>query len=688
MTAFPGKTLRLPNLTLLWLVSCLCALAAEPSDWGESLASKFSGDWRRVQEEKASLSAELLRLPVIPVKDFGGPGGFRNERETGPNHPFYKDHWLQVQWKKPEAVDWVCLVPARKYDERGLDPNFELPEDFRVLLVDAQGKTLKILAEEHNTRSDPVRKGHPFCYRVDPPLRCSGIRIEATRMYVDPVRPENLCLMAWGEILCFQGERNVACGAEVSANDSIASPWPWQLKYVVDEITGLGLPEIPDPTHLAIGWISWGSRSQEDPVWVQVDLGSIRSCDGIRTFPPEWSPSFLVPGIFYPARFVIEVSDTGRVGSYRTVVSQDAEDFDNVGQHAVTWQWSAIDARYVRFRSLSLRKLANDYPAFLGFSEIQILHEGDNIALHCAVDVSERGMPVPADREYIWSKESLTDGHTSLGTILSNRRWMELLHRRYQIEHKILRLEHQSTTIARRFHHAMTAAGGALGGCMLVALVALPIHHRRRENRILRALRTRIAADLHDDIGSSMGGIQLLTEAALNKPELAADRLRSIRLLSAGAVASLRDIVWLLRPGSAFQSPVLDHFRETAAILLDDLKWDFESDDTSRACRLGRETNRHLLLFFREALNNVVRHANCNSIMIRTSLRNQLFSLEVRDDGCGIAAEQLASPFCLRALKERAGHLVGTLKTTSSPAQGTAILLQFPITRSNSAKPS
>ena len=74
--------------------------------------------------------------------------------------------------------------------------------------------------------------------------------------------------------------------------------------------------------------------------------------------------------------------------------------------------------------------------------------------------------------------------------------------------------------------------------------------------------------------------------------------------------------------------------------------------------------------------------------MIRTSLQNQIFTLEVRDDGCGISAEQFASPFCLRALKERAAHLEGTLKTTTSQDQGTIILLQFSINRSNSAKPS
>ena len=73
--------------------------------------------------------------------------------------------------------------------------------------------------------------------------------------------------------------------------------------------------------------------------------------------------------------------------------------------------------------------------------------------------------------------------------------------------------------------------------------------------------------------------------------------------------------------------------------------------------------------------------------MIRTALEQQIFTMEVRDDGCGIAEEKLASPFCLRALKERARHLRGTLKVTSAPGQGTTILLQFPITRTNSAKP-
>ena len=687
MVLLPCKTLRLRFLSVVWLVSCCCALEAKSSDWGEVLAAKFSKDWQKAQKDRSALEVELRRLPEISLLDFGGPLGYRSDNLPGAKHPYYDDQWLQVHWGNAEVVDLVAVVPARHFDEYGIDPNYDLPEDFRVLLVDEQGKTLKVLAEEQNTRSDPVRKGHPFCYRVDPPLRCSGVRIESKRMYVNPSKPKELHFVAFSEIFCFQGELNVARGAQVTSNNTFQSPWPWKSTYLTDEVTGLGLSDIIDPTHNGIGWITGGSvQAEQDSTWVQVDLGSVRTCDGIRMFPPERPRDLLIPGHFYPLRFVIEVSLSGESGTYQTVFSNE-EDFDSPGHHAVTLQWPMTDARFVRFRALTLRKIASGYPAFLGFSELQILQEGQNIARNCAVNASEIPAFRTAYENLFWSAQSLTDGYTSRGEILSDRQWMEQLQRRYEVESEILLLDNHAAAIAARFRQGMTSAGGVLGASMLAALIALPIRHRRREARNLRALRARIAADLHDDIGSSMGGIQLLTESALNKPELAVERLNTIRLLSTGTIASLRDIVWLLRPGSAFQSPVLGHFRETASILLDDLKWDFKSDEASRNHRLARETNRHLLLLFREALHNSLRHAKCSFITIRTSLHNQVFTLEVRDDGCGISEKQLASPFCLRALKERAGKLGGTLETISALDRGTTIILRFPITRSNSAKP-
>jgi signal transduction histidine kinase len=681
-------TLALSVVIAFLAVTSFCGAATAPADWAEHLASRFSGHWRSAQAEKSTLQAELSRLPIIPITDFGGPSGFRNNREKGPNHPFYDKRWLQVNWGHPAAVDWVSLVPAYQYGEHGLDPNFDVPEDFQVFLVDADGHPMELLADVKNSREDPIRKGHPFSFRVDPPVICSGVRIEAKRMYVDPTEPENWHFMAWGEIFCFQGARNVAFRAAVSASDTLSAEWPWNPKHAVDETTGLGLAEIPDPGNLGIGWISPGSETEESHIWVQVDLGALRSCDGIRMFPPERPVDFLIPGYFYPRRFVIEVSATGQPGSYQTVHSSDSEDFDNPGHHAVNLSWPVVDARFVRVRTSALRKLAKEYPGFVGFSELQILHHGENVALNCAVGTSEINHRLLANGSYFWSPASLTDGYTSKGKIIPTRAWLELLQRRYEVEKSIRRLDLECDTVTSRIRLGTAMAGGLLGCLTLGALIVLPVRHRRRELRNMRALRAQIAVDLHDEIGSSMGSIQLLTESALNKPEVAEDRLISIRMLSTGAVASLRDIVWLLKPGSAFQNPVLSHFRETASILLGDLEWDLENDEASGECLLARDTNRHLLLFFREALHNIVRHANCDSICIRASLQNQMFRLEVADDGLGIPEKKLADPFCLYSLNARTKLLGGTLQVSSAPDQGTTLVLQFLINRQNSSQRS
>ncbi len=686
--------LRIGGLIGRWCLPCLICMgigsrslasgAETGSSLGQTLASNFSKDWRNLQQEILKLKEVLDGLPDVSVTNFGGPSGFlsnRNAEEFSLDRELY---WLQVQWKSEAVVDLVCLVPARIFDELGLDREYGLPEDFQVLLLDVEGKTLKVLASEKDTGKDTVRMGKPFYYPVDPPLRCAGLKVVGTRTHRSQQRRSYNQFMAWGEIFCFQGEHNIARGATATASRQMRSPWPWSPSFAVDGVTGLGLPELPTGLKDDVGWLSLPHSDQEKPVWVEVDLGEPRMIDGARLFPPERPSGDLIPGFAFPERFVIEGSLTGEEGSYRTVFDHSDQEFENPGHHPVTLDWPRVELRYLRIRSLVLRKVAVNYPAFMGFSEIQVLDSASEISLGCSVSVSENNEPQAAYGMTHWTPASLTDGCTSFGHILSMRRWLELLEERYRIETEIFVLKNRADGIARRFQRGAIVTGGTTGFLMLSALIALPIRYRRREVQKLRQLRAQIAADLHDEIGSSLGGIQMLTESALRKPDGAEERLRSIGILSSASVSSLRDIVWLLRPGSAFQSPALAHFRETASILLEGVEWDFEADAASRACRLARDTNRHLLLFFREALHNSLRHSGCDRILIKTALRENTFVLTVQDDGRGIPAEKMDSPFCLRALKERANRLGGTVEIDSRPGPGTTVILRFPVNSSNS----
>jgi signal transduction histidine kinase len=655
--------------------------------WGETLAARFSPAWRANRDQHALLTKQLNDLPRISVTNFGGPSGYLSNRNSEPFDPSREPKWLEIRWAEPEPVDLVCLVPARVFDEYGLDRLYGLPEDFSVSLIDAAGRVIATVAKVLDSGSDPARFGEPFCYNLEEPVVCSGVRIVATRSHYNPKRPGNWQFMGWGEVMCFDGERNVALGAGVTASSEMRTTWPWKPEYVVDGITGIGLPEIPPRPEIEIGWLSESRASRDEPVWVEVDLGSVKPTTGARFFPPERPAGDLIPGFAFPERFLIEVSDTGGPDSYREVFDRKNVDFQNPGHHAVTLTWPRTKARFVRLRSLRMSKVAAAYPAFLGFSEFQVLDQDRNLALDCQVRVSEQSAPVTALGYLRWTPGSLTDGFTSKGKIISDREWMELLALRHRIQSQVHGLNVKAESITRRFRIGTITSGSLMVGAMLATLVILPVRYRRLEVSKLRALRAQIAADLHDEIGSSLGSIQLLTEAALRKPNTSAERLRLISLLSTGSVASLRDIVWLLRPGSAFQSPALSHFRETASILLDSIAWDFQSDAASRSCLLARETNRQLLLFFREALHNALRHSGCSRVDIRISIMDGYFELEITDDGCGIPEKRLVTASCLRALKERANRLDGSLGVRSSPGRGTALTLRFRLSKTNSERP-
>jgi signal transduction histidine kinase len=121
--------------------------------------------------------------------------------------------------------------------------------------------------------------------------------------------------------------------------------------------------------------------------------------------------------------------------------------------------------------------------------------------------------------------------------------------------------------------------------------------------------------------------------------------------------------------------PTIDHLRESAAILLDPLEWTLASD--FRDWKLGDEDGRHLVLFFREVLHNIRRHANAHRVTIHASRENDQFVLTINDDGRGIPADRLDQPSSLRALHQRADRLGGSVEILTGPERGTTVILRF-----------
>jgi signal transduction histidine kinase len=666
------------RMMLTFSVLCLCLVAtaeAEDTGWDEWLAGKFSTSLQSIERELTQLPPKLEGLPTIPIADQGGTGGWAGIHDSA-SPAAGKRHAVEIRWKENATVDWVALVPARRYDARGLDAQYGMPDAFTVELIDAEGKTIAQVAHEQHTRSNPVRNGHPFIYQVTPPVTAAGLRISADLLQPDFEDRESF-VHAWAEVFAFEGNRNVVRGAEVKGigGGSPPAPWHWAPAFLVDEQTPLGLPEIPKEDHLNVGWLSEGRARADVPTGVTVDLGESVPVDAVRLLPAKRPTSDLPSGFGFPRKMEISLSDTTSPGDWRVVAKGE---FGNPGHNPVIVPIETGRGRYVKIEATELWRVFESYPAFFALSEVEVLSGNNNIALGKPVRSTDGMQNLIAPGGRFWTSAALSDGYGPDGRLVPTREWLTQLDARLQIETRRHELRAESTRMIAGWRRGGLTVFALLGLAGAFAIIALPIRYRIRANRELLKVRERIAGDLHDEVGSNLGSIQMFADLAESRSGASED-LKRIQRIAAETVSAVRDIVWLLRPDGNHRIATIEHLRETSSIMLESLKWKFTANEPAWGIELPDETNRDLFLFFREALHNILRHARAGKVNIHAEAGNSHFILRIEDDGCGIPGEKIDRPATLRALRQRTEALRGELKIESSPDAGTKLELRMPL---------
>jgi ligand-binding sensor domain-containing protein/signal transduction histidine kinase len=197
-------------------------------------------------------------------------------------------------------------------------------------------------------------------------------------------------------------------------------------------------------------------------------------------------------------------------------------------------------------------------------------------------------------------------------------------------------------------------------------------------------LRMRIATDLHDDIGSSLSRIAIWSEVAAQEAERSSSKLlqplSQIGVVSREVIDSMSDIVWAVNPQH-------DRFNELASRMrryVSDLSAganipiSFTIQGEDRETAVGPAARREVFLVFKEALNNVLRHAECTKCSTALALDSGWVSLEVADDGKGFDTATRARGHGLDSMQRRAKRLGGTLRVDSAPGRGTRLELRVP----------
>ncbi|MDZ7625549.1 MAG: two-component regulator propeller domain-containing protein [Ignavibacteriaceae bacterium] len=197
-------------------------------------------------------------------------------------------------------------------------------------------------------------------------------------------------------------------------------------------------------------------------------------------------------------------------------------------------------------------------------------------------------------------------------------------------------------------------------------------------------IRNRIAQDLHDEIGSNLSSISLMSELIQKdentNPETS-EKLKRIHKVAKGSTQSIRDIVWLTNPSSDSLKDLISKMKEVADNTLGKFNLSFDYPKDLPDINLLPETKRNIFFIYKEALNNIVKHAEAKRVEIRFEIEPQTIFLSIRDDGKGFSTTGSFGGNGLKNIRSRAKEINADLKFESRPGSGTILELSANITQ-------
>ena len=216
-----------------------------------------------------------------------------------------------------------------------------------------------------------------------------------------------------------------------------------------------------------------------------------------------------------------------------------------------------------------------------------------------------------------------------------------------------------------------------------IAAMLWAIHRFRLARAVAtERLRLRISRDLHDQIGAGLSSIALLSDSVgSNGTSIAEPDRRQLRKIAGAArdmVGDLRDIVWSIDPDADRLEDIVARMRDVADDLLRGTSVTFDIQPGSHLTRhVTMGARRDLLLLYKEALHNIVRHSRARSVTIALRVDRTHLDLVVVDDGVGFVPQEQTAGVGLRSLRERAERLGARLEIESHPGRGTTVRVQL-----------
>lgn len=219
---------------------------------------------------------------------------------------------------------------------------------------------------------------------------------------------------------------------------------------------------------------------------------------------------------------------------------------------------------------------------------------------------------------------------------------------------------------------------------VLMAIGVFVYRYRLKMQTKELEIRSRIAADLHDEVGSSVSSIRMLSEIALSRgeddPTLLHDLLGRIKNNAKDIVENTGDIVWMIKPGYDDVGAVIERMERYIHDLCNsrDIAYKTEFDDL-KSVKLDMTQRKNLYLIFKEAVNNAVKYSGTQSLRASIQIDGRHMKLVVQDQGIGFDIDATKKGNGLDNMFNRAKELGGMLNIHSLPGSGTSVSVSIPV---------
>lgn len=271
-----------------------------------------------------------------------------------------------------------------------------------------------------------------------------------------------------------------------------------------------------------------------------------------------------------------------------------------------------------------------------------------------------------------------------------NRKDILELEMKYQNEKKITEIELLKSDQALKaltVNRQKVIIASAITALLLVLIIGILLTNRykaiNKAKRLIEmeGMRNNIARDLHDDIGSALSSINILSQVAImERNGNAQNYLQRIGDQSARIMEDMSDIVWSINPRNDSINQIIVRMREFATEILELKKVEYSfTENVKEGLTLTVDQRKNMFLIFKEIINNAAKYSHSNLIEITLQQQDNILTLNIKDNGKGFNRVTVKTGNGLRNLEERTKEINGKLILKSTIGNGTEIELQLPI---------